>query len=281
MLTLHVVSSRNIFEKVCQKLSEMNIKAKEKVVSFFQNYEGPFKEEILKNFEIAANQQLPLCQDTGIVEFFVWKGCMIFTEKPINDILYDAVKYTYTKMGFRKSVVVDPLFSRKNTQDNTPPIVHIFETEEPILDIWIIVKGGGSENLSALFMLQPSEGYDSASRRVVEHIKENGRNACPPIKIGIGIGGTADEAILISKLALFDEDVRKYNRHILRYFDVENDLKEQLTKLKIGVQGLGFGEGIHDIKVYGAPTHIASLPVAISVDCYLLRSGMVVIDIDR
>lgn len=275
-----VLSEIEIYKRVCEKLVQINTRPRRKLIKFFQNYEGPFKDEILKNFEIASNQQLPLCQDTGIVEFFVWKGYNVIIEKPINEILNKAVKDTYTKMGFRNSVVKDPLLTRQNTLDNTPSIIHIFEIEEPILDIWIIAKGGGSENLSALYMLQPSQGYEGQNGmkdKIIEHVKNNARNACPPIKIGVGVGGTSDESILLSKLALFEKDVLKYNQHVIRYHSIERDLKSQLKEIKIGVQGLGIGEGIYDIKIYGAPTHIATLPVAISVDCYLLRNTTVMI----
>ncbi|MFN3691503.1 MAG: fumarate hydratase, partial [Fervidobacterium sp.] len=173
-----VLSEIEIYKRVCEKLVQINTRPRRKLIKFFQNYEGPFKDEILKNFEIASNQQLPLCQDTGIVEFFVWKGYNVIIEKPINEILNKAVKDTYTKMGFRNSVVKDPLLTRQNTLDNTPSIIHIFEIEEPILDIWIIAKGGGSENLSALYMLQPSQGYEGQNGmkdKIIEHVKNNAR----------------------------------------------------------------------------------------------------------
>lgn len=277
---MKVINSDIVYQTIYQKLLEVNTQVKREVIEFFEKYEGPFKNEILENFNVAKQEGIPLCQDTGIVEFFVWKGFDVLTDKPISEILNLAVRDTYTTNGFRKSVVDDPLFSRKNTGDNTPCVIHFFETEKPTLEIWMIIKGGGSENLSQLYMFQPSEKYEVIKETIVKHIETNGPNACPPIKIGIGIGGTSEEAMVLSKLALIDVNVEEYNSKVVRYRNFEEDLLRQLQNLKIGVQGLGFGNGVYNVKAYGYPTHIATLPVAISVDCFLLRSARVVIDND-
>ncbi|KAF2960961.1 fumarate hydratase [Fervidobacterium sp. 2310opik-2] len=272
------IKSDTVFEKISELLVEINTKIKPEIKEFFKDYEGPFKKEIIENFEIASKEYLPLCQDTGMVEFFVFKGFNVLLDKPIEYILDEAVKDVYERFGFRKSVVSDPLFSRVNTRTNTPCVVHLFEIEENKLEIWTIAKGGGSENLSALYMFNPSESYEAISQKIFEHIKQNGPNACPPIKVGVGVGGTSDKAVMLSKLALFDYDASVYLKNVIRYQEAEEKLMERLNEIKFGVQGLGYGKGIYNVKMYGFPTHIATLPVAISVDCYLLRSGRVVFE---
>ncbi|MEN3042366.1 MAG: fumarate hydratase [Fervidobacterium sp.] len=274
---MKLVNSDDIYQAISKKLVELNTQANDCVFGFFQKYEGPFKEEILANFEIAKKSCIPLCQDTGTVEFFVWKGFEVVTNEPITKILNSVVRNTYIENGFRKSIVEDPLFKRKNTNDNTPCIVHFFEVENPILEIWILIKGGGSENLSMLYMFEPSEKYEIIKDTIVNHIKMNGSNACPPIRIGIGIGGTSDEALLLSKLALIDESIERLNTKVTRYKPFEMEIFDEVQKLRIGVQGLGVGDSLYSVKAYGYPTHIATLPVAISVDCYLVRSTKVVI----
>jgi fumarate hydratase subunit alpha len=272
------VSSELVLNFVSEKLLELNTKVKSSVKALFDSYDGPFKGEILENFNIAYNKQLPLCQDTGIVEFFVWKGFSVVLDEPIERTLEKSVNEVYTKHGFRKSIVGDPLFARKNTTTNTPCIVHVFEVEKPIVDIWIMVKGGGSENLSQLYMFQPTESYEFIIQSLVEYIHQNGPNACPPIRVGIGIGGTSDKALLLSKIALFEYDAQMYMKHLIRYEEVEKRLYNEFSKLEFGVQAIGFGDSVYDVKVYAFPTHIATLPVALSVDCYLLRTTRVVIN---
>ncbi|MCX7653960.1 MAG: fumarate hydratase [Fervidobacterium sp.] len=274
---MKLVNSDDIYQAVSKKLVELNTQVNDCVFDFFQKYEGPFKKEILANFEIAKKSCIPLCQDTGIVEFFVWKGFEVLTNEPITKILNSVVRNTYIENGFRKSVVEDPLFERKNTNDNTPCVVHFFEVENPILEIWILIKGGGSENLSMLYMFEPSEKYEIIKDTIVNHINMNGPNACPPIRIGIGIGGTSDEALLLSKLALIDESIERLNTKITRYKTFEMEIFDEVQKLRIGVQGLGVGGSLYNVRAYGYPTHIATLPVAVAVDCYLVRSTKVVI----
>lgn len=276
---MKIIKSQNIYEKVQEKLEEINTNLNSKTQKLFENYTGPFANEIRENIKIAKEKKLPLCQDTGIVEFFVFKPYDLSLEEPIHRTLYRAVRDTYEKNGYRKSTVLDPLYSRINKMDNLPAIIHEFEIETfDGLEIWIIAKGGGSENLSALYMMPPSATEDDVINIVVQHILKNGPNACPPINVGIGIGGTADMAILISRLALFTDEYFPKLSYLESYDDLAKKLYLLINKLHIGVQALGFGPTCQSVKIYAYPTHIATLPIAISVDCYLSRTGRVVIN---
>ncbi len=280
--SMKTIDSKTVYERVCKALLDINTSINPKVERLLDSYDGPFARELKENMRIARTSKMPLCQDTGVVEFFIWKGYDIQLTSPLKNTLEQAVKDTYTDNGFRKGIVSDPLFERKNTLDNTPAIVHILEIDESTIDIWMIAKGGGSENLSTLFMLQPSESYENVLKCIVEHIEKNAANACPPIIVGIGIGGTSDKAILLSKLALFDpsatESLHRYDEKIGEYTQMADELQEAFSNLKIGVQGLGIGPTVQRTSVLNYPTHIATLPLAISVDCYLSRTSRVVIE---
>ncbi len=280
--SMKTIDSKIVYERVCNALLDVNTNIDPRVEKLFENYDGPFAREIKENMNIARTSKMPLCQDTGIVEFFVWKGYNVHLTSPLKDTLERAVREVYTGSGFRKGIVSDPLFERKNTLDNTPAIIHIFEIDKPVIDIWMIAKGGGSENLSTIFMLQPSESYENVLKTIVNHIENNAANACSPIIVGVGIGGTSDKAILLSKLALFNpstiELLHRYDEKIGEYSQMANELQERFSNLKIGVQGLGIGPTVQRTNVLNYPTHIATLPLAISVDCYLSRTLSVVIE---
>jgi fumarate hydratase subunit alpha len=276
---MKIIRSQTIYEEVQEKLEEINTNLNSKVQQLFENYTGPFANEIRENTKIAREKKLPLCQDTGIVEFFVFKPYDLSFEEPLHRTLYRVVKDTYEKNGYRKSTVLDPLYSRINKMDNLPAIIHEFEIEtSDELEIWMIAKGGGSENLSALYMIPPSSTEDDVINIVVQHILKNGPNACPPINVGIGIGGTADMAILISRLALFTDEYFPKLPYLESYDDLAKKLHLLINELHIGVQALGFGPTCQSVKVYAYPTHIATLPIAISADCYLSRTGRVIIN---
>ncbi|MGB9796259.1 fumarate hydratase [Fervidobacterium riparium] len=277
-----MITYQEIYKQVCDALIELNTQITPKVEEILRDYTGPFSNELKENIRIARENRIPLCQDTGIVEFFVFKKNKFHrldNLQSLQSILFKAVEDTYQINGYRKSVVNDPLFSRTNTKTNLPAVIHEFDVDEtlykdaPKLEIWIMVKGGGSENLSALFMLPPSSKENVVLEAVAEHIGKSGPNACPPISVGVGIGGTADFAMLLSRLALFEHKPNIPN--VIEYTEFSQKLHSSLEALKIGVQGLGTGPSIIKTKVLGYPTHIATLPVAVSVDCYLTRTKRV------
>ena len=266
-------------EKLEKMLEEGIIRANtvldEEVMGFLKEYDGIFSEVLKENARIAEERGLPLCQDTGMVEFFVLINGRFNFDFDIYSMLEDVVRKVYLENPFRYSIVDDPLFDRRNTMSNTPPIVHILPTEGRN-EIRFLIKGGGSENLSALFMMNPTSSEDDVIDRVVDHIARYGARSCPPLHVGIGIGGTSEKAMVLSKLAL-TKGFKERNPDG-RYAELEMKLLERLNGLGIGYQGLGSGITVYSVHVEHFPTHIATLPLAISVDCYLCRRGRIVLD---
>jgi len=262
--------------KLEEELKKANIVLDEDVWSFLENYDGPFSEALKQNAEISKKTGLPLCQDTGIVEFFVLMG-KNFRIDPIEleKILKRSVKTVYTTEPFRYSVVADPIFDRRNTLSNSPPVIH-FLTTDGESEIRFLIKGGGSENLSALFMMNPTADEEEVMNEIVNHLRKNGANSCPPLHVGVGVGGTSEKAMILSKLAL----TKKFDERNLdeRYAKMEIELAKRMNELGIGYQGLGHGITVYSVHVEYSPTHIATLPVAVSVNCYLCRKGRLILD---
>ncbi|MEJ5228982.1 MAG: fumarate hydratase [Pseudothermotoga sp.] len=277
-MKIAIVDAKKLEEKLIQQLQKANTVINDYVKTQIQFYEGPFSDVLKRNIMVAEETGLPLCQDTGMVEFFVFMGYNIVFTEPLEETLNNAVKKVYSSNPFRFSVVRDPVYERKNTFDNTPAVVHIFQTQREDVEVRFLVKGGGSENLTKLFMASPSADLQEITELIVNHIKEHGAKGCPPLKVGIGIGGSADKAVVLSKLALtrsFDEPNADS-----RYAQLEKEIHRRLNELKIGFQGLFVGPTVYSVHVEYAPTHIANLPIAVSVDCYLCRKGVVRIEPD-
>lgn len=263
-------------QRISKQLTIANSVMAEDVLKYVETYEGPFCEIIRRNVKVSREKDLPLCQDTGFVEFFVFAHPSSVFEKPIQCICDESVRKAYISKPYRFSLVSDPLYDRKNTQDNTPSICHLFHWDKEKLQVRFLIKGGGSENLTRLFMLSPGSGENDLVRLLVEHVSHHGFNSCPPVRVGVGIGGSADKAILLSKLALtYGSDEENPDT---RYRALEQYILNELNKLKIGFQGLGTGPTALSVRILYAPTHIANLPVAISMDCYLSRRGVVEIE---
>ncbi|AEH50502.1 fumarate hydratase [Pseudothermotoga thermarum] len=261
-------------KKLYFELVRANTNVDNIVLQHLESYDGPFADVLKKNVFVARETGLPLCQDTGMVEFFVFFGPNVFLQD-IVALLNQVVREVYLENPFRYGVVRDPLFKRQNTGDNTPCIVHLIQWEKQSMQVRFLIKGGGSENLSRLFMLSPSADKNELVEKIVQHIAENGWNACPPLKIGIGIGGSAEEAVLLSKIAL----TRDGSSQDEQYAQLEREIFEKVNDLCIGYQGLGKGISCYSVNIEYAPTHIATLPVAISVDCYLCRKGILDVEL--
>jgi len=268
-----MIAKREILEKLTNHIVQVNETINPEVKIYLDEYKGPFSQALKENYKIAEVEKLPLCQDTGIVEFFVFLGNEVILEEPIFFTLNEVVEKVYTENPFRFSLVNDPLFERKNTKNNTSPVVHIFQTPGKTLKIRFLVKGGGSENLSALFMLKPSISVQELKDIIISHVKENGAKGCPPLHVGIGIGGTSDKAMVLSKLAL-TKNFKERNQNSI-YADFEEEFLKDLNTLKIGFQGLKEGVSVFSVHIEYVPTHIATLPVGVSLDCYLCRKGVV------
>lgn len=223
--------------------------------------------EIVANFRIAGQGELPLCQDTGIAVFFVEIGREVSLDGSLEEAINEGVRQGYNE-GFLRKSVCDPL-TRKNTNDNTPAIVHVTITEGDKIKIRFAPKGAGSENMSRLKMLKPAEGIDGIKNFVIETVKEAGGNPCPPIIVGVGIGGDFEKSAILAKEALLrrvgspnpDKEIAA----------IENALLEKINNLGIGPMGFGGRVTALGVHIKTHPCHIASLPVAINIQCHADR----------
>jgi len=230
---------------------------------------------ILKNSELAKKKRMAICQDTGYPIFFLKVGNVGIKDlSNIKEELAKGIREATIEGSLRKSILLDPL-KRDKTSFNTPPIFHIDFNSSKKLEIELLVKGFGSENQTKLLMLNPNTLDSEIVDIVVNHIREVGSKACPPYIIGIGIGGTADKAIVLSKEATL-VSLDKKNRD-KKLSNLENRIKKELNKLKIGPLGVGGKTTCLGVKILTYPTHIAGLPLGITVSCHATRSAKKVI----
>lgn len=230
---------------------------------------------LLKNAEIADSKEVPICQDTGMAVFFIEIGNEVFVEgDTITDAVNKGVALGYTDGYLRKSVVRDPL-DRVNTKDNTPAVIYYDFVKGDKIKITFAPKGFGSENKSGLKMLNPSDGLDGVIDFVIETVRKAGANPCPPMVIGVGIGGTMDKAAQIAKKAL-TRDIDTSNENPF-YAELEETLLQKINKLGIGPQGMGGTTTALAVNVETFPTHIAGLPVAVNVNCHATRHSVEII----
>lgn len=231
-------------------------------------------ETLLENAQVATEQDLPVCQDTGMAVFFVKLGQDVHIEGGLlTDAIDDGVREGYKTHGYRASVL-DPI-SRVNTKDNTPAIVHVQLTLGDKLEITFLPKGFGSENMSKLFMLKPSDGVEGVKNAVVQAVKDAGANPCPPIVVGVGIGGTAEKAMEIAKEQLLREVGEHSGDPTLA--DMEKELLARINALGIGAQGFGGENTALAVHIGKYPTHIAALPVAVNIQCNANRMAKAVL----
>lgn len=227
---------------------------------------------LLSNAALAERNGLAVCQDTGMAVFFVRLGQDVHVEGGLlSDAINEGVRNGYEKNGYRASVL-DPI-TRKNTKDNTPAIVHIELVEGDDLQITFLPKGFGSENMSRLFMLKPSQGVEGVKDCIVQAVKEAGANPCPPVIVGVGIGGTAEKAMEVAKEQLLREVGEPSEDATLA--NMEREVLERINALGIGAQGFGGDTTALAVHIGKFPTHIAALPVAINVQCNAMRKSSV------
>ncbi len=231
-------------------------------------------DSILENADIAAREQLPMCQDTGFVLVFVEQGHQVRIEgEPLDRIIHRAIGDAYRDGLFRNSVVGDPLNNRANTGTNLPPAIHYDHVDGDHLTIGCLAKGFGSENYSQTRMLKPTAGPDAVVQTVVETVERAGGNCCPPVVLGVGIGGTMDWAARLSKKALL-RDLSDHHRDPY-YRALEERIADAVNALGIGAGGLGGTTTALGVHIETYPTHIAGLPVAVSVNCWAERKAVV------
>ena len=226
--------------------------------------------KILQNAKLAEEGVAPICQDTGMTVVFVQIGQDVHIEGGyIEDAINEGIAEGYIEGYLRKSVVAEPLFERKNTTNNTPAVIHTRIVPGDKLKIKVAPKGFGSENKSVLKMLVPADGIEGVKKVFLEAVKYAGPNACPPLTIGVGIGGTMDKAALLAKEAAVRSVDSKNSDP--RYAKLEDELLELACKTGVGPQGLGGDTTAVKVNVEWYPTHIAGLPVAININCHAAR----------
>lgn len=225
--------------------------------------------QLQDNLHIAAKDQIPICQDTGMAVFFIEIGQDVHVEGGlITDAVNEGVRQGYTEGYLRKSVVGDPLI-RENTKDNTPAVIHYDMVAGDQIKLTIAPKGFGSENMSRIFMLKPADGIEGVKDAILTAVKDAGPNACPPMVVGVGIGGTFEKCALLAKKAL----TRSVGEHsqIPYVCDLEKELLEKINKTGIGPGGLGGSTTALAVNINTYPTHIAGLPVAVNICCHVNR----------
>lgn len=225
--------------------------------------------DILENSVVARRDAVPMCQDTGMTVVFVEMGQEVCIEGGfIEDAIHEGIRQGYDEGYLRKSVVKDPI-NRENTGDNTPGIIHYEMTPGNDFKITLAPKGFGSENMSRMKMLKPSDGIKGVKEFVIETVSLAGPNPCPPIVVGVGIGGTIEKAALLAKKSLMRPIDKNHSKPHIR--DLEISLLEEINKLGIGPQGLGGLTTALGVNVETYPTHIAGLPVVVNINCHAAR----------
>ena len=225
-------------------------------------------ERIMENYSIADTRNVPICQDTGVACVFLEIGQDVHILGNIKDAVDEGVRQGYAEGYLRKSVVGDPL-RRVNTGDNTPAMLYYNLVPGDAVRVTVAPKGFGSENMSQLKMLKPSDGVEGAKDFIVRVVEEAGPNPCPPIVVGVGIGGTFDQCALLAKKALLrSTDARNPDPY---YASLEAELLERINRLGIGPQGFGGKTTALAVNIEVAPTHIAGLPVAVNINCHVTR----------
>ena len=226
--------------------------------------------QIIENDKIAAKEEIPLCQDTGMAVLFVEYGDKVVIEDgSFDEAVNEGVRQAYEEGCLRKSVVSDPVFDRVNTRDNTPAIIHTKIVSGNTIKITAGGKGFGSENMSAIKMLTPSYGVEGVKQFILDTVFKAGPNPCPPIVVGVGIGGTFERAAQLAKKATFRPIVTKNEDE--RYAALEDELLSEINKMGFGPAGLGGNTTAIGVNIETSPTHIAGMPVAVNICCHAAR----------
>lgn len=272
--------TKAVAQLAVQACCQLPVEMKEAIEKALRSEPSPVGRDVLgqltKNAEIAATENVPICQDTGLAVVFADVGQDVHIvggdfEEAINKGIHNG----YVNGYLRKSSVAEPLFERKNTTDNTPAIIHTRIVPGDHIRLRLAPKGAGSENKSVLKMLVPADGIEGVRKVVLEAIKAAGPNSCPPMVVGIGLGGNMEKACLCAKKAAA-RDIGTHNEDE-RYAAFEDELLKMINETGIGPQGLGGETTAVAVHVEWAPTHIASLPVAVNINCHAARHAEAVL----
>lgn len=227
-------------------------------------------ETLLQNYKLAATEKIPICQDTGTAVVFLEIGQDIhFVGGDLKEAVNEGVRQGYTEGLLRKSIVDDPVFARINTSDNTPAVIHIDIVPGNKLKITVAPKGSGSENMSEIKMLKAADGIDGVIDFVVDRVKRSGGNPCPPVIVGVGIGGNFEQCALLAKKALL-RNLNTTNSDP-KWAEIENKILSKINDLGIGPQGFGGRITALAVHILTKPCHIASMPVAVNLQCHAAR----------
>lgn len=265
--------TKNIKEMCIEANYELSLDVKRKIYEKADTESDPLGKQILiqlkKNMEIAETENIPICQDTGMAVVFIKIGQNVKIEgENLEDAINEGIRQGYTEGYLRKSVVNDPI-ERINTKDNTPGVIHYEIVPGDKVELTVAPKGFGSENMSRICMLKPADGIEGIKETILETVQLAGPNACPPIVVGVGIGGTFEKCALLAKKALTRE-LGCHNK-IPYVRELEKEMLEKINQLKIGPAGLGGDTTALGINIETYPTHIAGLPVAVNICCHVNR----------
>ena len=281
MTMLREVHTENIVAAVKELCIRINFRLNADVVDALRNALAKEKSEtgkmvlrmILENDREAFSRKMPLCQDTGMVVAYVEIGQNVrILGSRLEEAVNEGVKLAYKDAYLRKSMVNDPL-ERKNTGDNTPAMLHEKMVKGNTLSICLMAKGAGAENMSRLKMLKPSEGAEGVKEFVLDTVLKAGANPCPPVIVGVGVGGSFDTVAVLAKKALFRR-LGSSNKNAV-YSKMENELLKKINASGIGPQGLGGTTTALAVHVESLPCHIGALPVAVNLNCFTARHGLV------
>lgn len=274
---MRTIQTTDITENIRQMCIEANHYLSDDMKQVFNkavdNEESPLGRQVLEqlkeNLEIASSDMIPICQDTGMAVIFMNVGQEVhFEGGSITDAVNEGVRQGYTEGYLRKSVVGDPII-RENTKDNTPAVIHYDIVPGDKVEITVAPKGFGSENMSRIFMLKPADGIEGVKEAILTAVKDAGPNACPPMVVGVGIGGTFEKCALLAKKAL----TRDLNcKSDIQYVNnLEEEMLDKINRLGIGPGGLGGTQTALAVNIETYPTHIAGLPVAVNICCHVNR----------
>ena len=273
---MRIIESKKITEVLRDMCIKANVNLPQDVASCIECKREeedwtPAKEildRIIDNYNLAAQKEMPICQDTGMACLFITMGQDVHVEGNLEEAINEGIRQGYEEGYLRKSVVEDPL-ERVNTRDNTPAVIYydIVPGEDFVMEL--APKGFGSENMSRIAMLRPSDGLEGVKKFILETVELAGPNPCPPIIVGVGIGGTFDKAAVMAKKALLrpldQENPKEF------YRDLEKELLDEINNLGIGPQGFGGRTTALGVNIETYPTHIAGLPVAVNISCHVTR----------
>ena len=277
MNDIRKIDVSQITEKIRQMCIDANYSLSNDMVDALTNSQkteaSPLGKKVLDqlklNLDIASEDMIPICQDTGMAVVFIEIGQDVhLIGGNLEDAINEGVRDGYTKGYLRKSVVNDPII-RENTKDNTPAIIHTKIVDGDKINITLAPKGFGSENMSKIFMLKPADGIEGVKNAILSAVKDAGPNACPPMVVGVGIGGTFEKCALLAKEALTREVNKRSNIDYVR--ELEEEMLEKINKSGIGPAGLGGTTSALAVNINTYPTHIAGLPVAVNICCHVNR----------